>query len=494
VLPFAHIIIVHYHHVVHRDIKPENLLLTSDNHIKIADFGVSLLYEGENDRVQDTQGSAAFMAPEMTTAAEGKTGGFSGKMTDIWSAGVTLYVFIFGKLPFMAANVPLIYAAIAEDPLTFPAPLSPELNDLLTRMLDKNPSTRISIDDIKTHAWTTQNGTNPLVAFPMTLTSELKVSKHDLDVAVTLVSKVVLMVKIKGKMRRKRMQLAAAKHPKRPSLYLSTPPSTGTLGVEVSGPPSTLLLTASSAAAPDSHRHQLSVSMLFPSTLGTTNGNGGSSTPFLLMPSTSMSAASALTTDTETSPTTARIGEPELSLNKPADILDIAHDGIAPVPTSSSNNTLSRRRSSHGGSLVTSHSLHSTHLSHQLHLHGSNKRSSTMSTSASAFELTTTIGGGDTTVSLMVVPASPTMPAIPTSPTLLVLGTPSPSNLSHLSAIPSRPSTTASIPLYMPNATTDTNSSLSGLASSTTNINNNNNNNDNLVRLGGLSPTITLVT
>lgn len=102
---------VHAHKVVHRDIKPENMLLSSDGHVKIADFGVSHLFEGENDGVRDTQGSAAFMAPEM---CEGQAE-FSGKAADVWSAGVTLFVFVFGRLPFMAETVHLIYQSIAQD-------------------------------------------------------------------------------------------------------------------------------------------------------------------------------------------------------------------------------------------------------------------------------------------------------------------------------------------------------------------------------------------
>ena len=78
---------------------------------QIADFGVSHLFEGENDRVRDTHGSAAFMAPEM---CEGSAE-FSGRVADVWSAGVTLFVFVFGRLPFIAETVHLIYQSIAQD-------------------------------------------------------------------------------------------------------------------------------------------------------------------------------------------------------------------------------------------------------------------------------------------------------------------------------------------------------------------------------------------
>jgi len=151
---------LHRNHIVHRDIKPENLLLCSDGRIKIGDFGVSHLFEGDDDVVANTAGSAAFMAPEMCKDA-GK-GSFSGKMTDIWSCGVTLFMFIFGKLPFMDECVYTIYTRIVEDPLEFPHEINSDLRDLLVRMLDKNPVTRITMAQIRSHPWVTNHGSDPL--------------------------------------------------------------------------------------------------------------------------------------------------------------------------------------------------------------------------------------------------------------------------------------------------------------------------------------------
>ncbi|MGE6051872.1 protein kinase domain-containing protein, partial [Klebsiella pneumoniae] len=65
---------------------------------KIGDFGVSSLFEGDDDRLNNTVGSAGFMAPEMCLGVKD----FSGKKADIWSLGVTLFSFIFGRLPFVA--------------------------------------------------------------------------------------------------------------------------------------------------------------------------------------------------------------------------------------------------------------------------------------------------------------------------------------------------------------------------------------------------------
>lgn len=68
---------VHYQKIIHRDIKPSNLLLGDDGHVKIADFGVSNQFEGNDARLSSTAGTPAFMAPE---AISDSGQSFSGKV------------------------------------------------------------------------------------------------------------------------------------------------------------------------------------------------------------------------------------------------------------------------------------------------------------------------------------------------------------------------------------------------------------------------------
>lgn len=68
---------MHYQKIVHRDIKPSNLLLGDDGHVKIADFGVSNQFEGNDAQLSSTAGTPAFMAPEAISDT-GKS--FSGKV------------------------------------------------------------------------------------------------------------------------------------------------------------------------------------------------------------------------------------------------------------------------------------------------------------------------------------------------------------------------------------------------------------------------------
>ncbi|XP_040433315.1 calcium/calmodulin-dependent protein kinase kinase 2 isoform X2 [Cygnus olor] len=139
---------LHYQKIIHRDIKPSNLLVGEDGHVKIADFGVSNEFKGADALLTNTVGTPAFMAPE-TLSETRKI--FSGKALDVWAMGITLYCFVFGQCPFMDERILSLHNKIKTQTLEFPD--QPEvtdfLKDLITRMLDKNPESRISVPEIK---------------------------------------------------------------------------------------------------------------------------------------------------------------------------------------------------------------------------------------------------------------------------------------------------------------------------------------------------------
>ncbi|KAG2212362.1 hypothetical protein INT47_001723 [Mucor saturninus] len=168
---------LHYQGIIHRDIKPANLLLSHDGVAKISDFGVSYYNEllaqnnggGEmihpNDRVflkierelAETAGTPAFFAPELCCA-----GGDAikrpriSKAIDVWALGVTLYCFVFGVCPFIAATEFELFDTIPSQPLTFPKKdfeITEDLKDLLHKLLTKNPDDRITLDAVKRHPW-----------------------------------------------------------------------------------------------------------------------------------------------------------------------------------------------------------------------------------------------------------------------------------------------------------------------------------------------------
>jgi len=135
--------------IIHRDIKPENLLLTANDTVKLADFGTGQIVEG-NDMINKSAGTPAFTAPEACVE-----GDFSGFAADVWACGVTLYIYLHGKCPFMSGNLVAIFQMIRDDEPQFASTLSPNSRDLLEKMLNKNPEARITIPEIVTHPWYT---------------------------------------------------------------------------------------------------------------------------------------------------------------------------------------------------------------------------------------------------------------------------------------------------------------------------------------------------
>ncbi|XP_063002463.1 calcium/calmodulin-dependent protein kinase kinase 1 [Elgaria multicarinata webbii] len=152
---------LHYQKIIHRDIKPSNLLLGDDGHVKIADFGVSNQFEGNDAQLSSTAGTPAFMAPEAISES-GKS--FSGKALDVWAMGITLFCFVYGKCPFIDEFILALHNKIKNKPLEFPGEpwVSEDLKDLILKMLQKSPESRITVPEIKLHPWVTKFGEDPL--------------------------------------------------------------------------------------------------------------------------------------------------------------------------------------------------------------------------------------------------------------------------------------------------------------------------------------------
>ncbi|XP_026228299.1 calcium/calmodulin-dependent protein kinase kinase 1a [Anabas testudineus] len=192
---------LHYQKIVHRDIKPSNLLLGDDGHLKIADFGVSNQFEGNDALLSSTAGTPAFMAPETLSD---KRKSFSGKALDVWAMGVTLYCFVFGKCPFIDEYILALHNKIRTRPVEFPETpnIGEELRTLILRMLDKDPDTRITIPEIKVDQWVTQRGTDPLP-----LEEEhcfaVEVTEEDIQNSVKFVPSLSAVILVKAMLRKR---------------------------------------------------------------------------------------------------------------------------------------------------------------------------------------------------------------------------------------------------------------------------------------------------
>eukprot|EP01121_Diplochlamys_sp_Union-15-3_P009003 TRINITY_DN2429_c0_g1_i1.p1 TRINITY_DN2429_c0_g1~~TRINITY_DN2429_c0_g1_i1.p1 ORF type:complete len:466 (+),score=94.61 TRINITY_DN2429_c0_g1_i1:120-1517(+) len=139
---------LHTQGIIYRDLKPENLLLHRDGHIIMTDFGLSK--EGIKDGVRTGTfcGTPEYLAPEVL---EGKD---YGKAVDWWSFGTLIYEMLTGLPPFYSEDIQAMYTKILSADLRIPAKFSPETKDLIEKLLDRNPLTRLSNpDQIRAHPY-----------------------------------------------------------------------------------------------------------------------------------------------------------------------------------------------------------------------------------------------------------------------------------------------------------------------------------------------------
>ncbi|KAH9297706.1 hypothetical protein KI387_029388, partial [Taxus chinensis] len=149
----------HSKQVCHRDLKLENTLLDGSPapRLKICDFGYSKCSLLQS-RPKSTVGTPAYIAPEVLSRKE-----YDGKLADVWSCGVTLYVMLVGAYPFEDQEDPKNFRKtiqrIMSVQYTIPdyVHVSTECKQLLARIFVANPTKRITIQEIKSHTWFRKN-------------------------------------------------------------------------------------------------------------------------------------------------------------------------------------------------------------------------------------------------------------------------------------------------------------------------------------------------
>lgn len=131
--------------IIYRDLKPENIVLDKDGNACLTDFGLAKTNVRENNATTFC-GTPEYLAPEFLLASG------HGKAVDWWSLGVLLYEMLFGLPPFYSENVDEMYELILRKPLEFPDNATEETKDLLRKLLDRNPDTRLqNLDAFMAH-------------------------------------------------------------------------------------------------------------------------------------------------------------------------------------------------------------------------------------------------------------------------------------------------------------------------------------------------------
>ncbi|KAK8325541.1 hypothetical protein V6Z12_A11G058800 [Gossypium hirsutum] len=149
----------HAMQICHRDLKLENTLLDGSTapRLKICDFGYSKS-SVFHSQPKSTVGTPAYIAPEVLSRKQ-----YDGKIADVWSCGVTLYVMLVGAYPFEDPEDPKNFRKTIQRILSvhYSIPdyvrVSKECKLLLSRIFVADPEKRINIPEIKQHPWFLKN-------------------------------------------------------------------------------------------------------------------------------------------------------------------------------------------------------------------------------------------------------------------------------------------------------------------------------------------------
>lgn len=155
----AGIMYLHSENIIHRDLKPQNILFDQHYNLKICDFGLSTHINGEA-KPKTCCGSDSFKSPEVLMRKN-----YNGVMNDLFAAGITLFILFTGYAPFNTANpngglykfIALNYNDKFWQAHEKRSKFSSDFKSLINSMLAFDPTHRLSVAEILSHPWMTQD-------------------------------------------------------------------------------------------------------------------------------------------------------------------------------------------------------------------------------------------------------------------------------------------------------------------------------------------------
>lgn len=131
----------HEKNIVHRDIKPHNIMITSDNRVKVTDFGIARASTNATMQVGDSiLGSVHYISPEQAR------GGYVDCKSDIYSLGIVLYEMLTGKVPFESDSPVAVAMKHLEERPVPPCEIDPEipaeLQEIVMKAISKETRNR----------------------------------------------------------------------------------------------------------------------------------------------------------------------------------------------------------------------------------------------------------------------------------------------------------------------------------------------------------------
>ncbi|KAJ9520906.1 hypothetical protein QJQ45_014112 [Haematococcus lacustris] len=142
---------LHHNSIIYCDLKPSNILLDENGRLKLGGFGLSRRLSDINKTPllalpPAKRGTPCYMAPELFS--EGAT---HSSASDLWALGCVLYESAMGRPPFLNSSFNQLVQEILHNDFAPIPGSSPEFTHLLSRLLDKNPATRIGWQELAVH-------------------------------------------------------------------------------------------------------------------------------------------------------------------------------------------------------------------------------------------------------------------------------------------------------------------------------------------------------
>ncbi|XP_076635717.1 STKc_myosinIII_N_like and MYSc_Myo21 domain-containing protein ninaC isoform X3 [Colletes latitarsis] len=171
------VIHLHENNVIHRDIRGSNILLTKEGEVKLVDFGLSRMIQGEMGKRYTCVGSPCWMAPEVAISKGNASDSGYGSRADVWAIGITAIELADGKPPFQDMHPTRALFQIVRNPppnLYRPSNWTQTFNDFIAECLEKNPENRPFMAEIFEHPFLSELPDNEFL-----LAKEIKVLMMD---------------------------------------------------------------------------------------------------------------------------------------------------------------------------------------------------------------------------------------------------------------------------------------------------------------------------